>query len=56
MTDFKTPQPTDLFNINPNGCWNWWGYAYDKRYLFKDGVQISGLWQMVQRVSGQSNQ
>ena len=55
VTDFRTPQPTDLFNINPNGCWNWWGYAYDKRYLFKDGVQVSAIWQMVQRVTGQSN-
>lgn len=56
VTDFPTPRPTDLFNINPEGCWNWWGYAYDKRYLFKDGVQISAIWGMVQRVAGRSNQ
>jgi hypothetical protein len=42
-------------NINPEGCWNWWGYAYDKRYLFKDGIQVSAIWAMVQRVSGQAD-
>jgi hypothetical protein len=33
--------------VNPEGCWNWWGYAYDNRYLFKDGVQVSAIWAMV---------
>jgi poly(3-hydroxybutyrate) depolymerase len=56
VQDFPTPRATDIFNINPNGCWNWWGYAYDTRYLFKDGVQISAIWAMVQQVSGRSNQ
>lgn len=55
VEDFRTPRPADLFNTNPQGCWNWWGYAYDSRYLFKDGVQIGAIWSMVQRVSGRSN-
>ena len=55
VRDFPTPRPTDIFNINPSGCWNWWGYAYDDRYLFKDGVQIAALWAMVQTVTGRAN-
>ncbi len=54
--DFPTPRPTDLSNINPEGCWNWWGYAYDNRYLFKDGKQVAAIWAMIQRVTGQGNQ
>ncbi|GGC41092.1 depolymerase [Siccirubricoccus deserti] len=53
--DFNPPRLTDAFNTNPRGCWNWWGYAYDSRYLTKDGVQLSALWAMVQRVTGESN-
>jgi poly(3-hydroxybutyrate) depolymerase len=53
--DFRTPRPTDLFQINPEGCWNWWGYAYDTRYLFKDGAQVNAIWGMVQRVTGRGN-
>ena len=51
--DFSPPRPTDLFNINPQGCWNWWGYGYDKNYLFKNGVQIGAIWAMVGRLTGQ---
>ncbi|MDO9708422.1 extracellular catalytic domain type 2 short-chain-length polyhydroxyalkanoate depolymerase [Paracraurococcus lichenis] len=55
VNDFPTPRLTDIFNINPEGCWNWWGYAYDTRYLFKDGVQVKAIWQMVQRLAGRSD-
>jgi poly(3-hydroxybutyrate) depolymerase len=55
VKDFPTPRASDIFNINPNGCWNWWGYAYDNRYLFKDGVQIAAIWGMVQTLTGRSN-
>lgn len=53
--DFRAPRPLDVFNTNPLGCWNWWGYAYDDRYLFKDGVQVRAIWAMVQRLAGLSN-
>jgi poly(3-hydroxybutyrate) depolymerase len=33
--------------INPNGCWNWWGYASDTAYLYKSGAQISAIKAMV---------
>ena len=51
-TAFDPPAFTDTSNTNPEGCWNWWGYGYDKRYLFKDGVQVSAIWAMVERVAG----
>jgi poly(3-hydroxybutyrate) depolymerase len=44
-----------LLNTNLNGCWNWWGYANDKQYLTKQGVQIQAIWSMVQRITGQGN-
>lgn len=41
----------DLY-ANPNGCWNWWGYADDRQYLTKKGVQIGAIWAMVERLAG----
>ena len=43
---------TALIDANPYGCWNWWGYAEDPRYLTKNGVQISAIWAMVRRIEG----
>jgi predicted esterase len=37
---------------NPNGCWNWWGYADDRQFLTKKGVQIGAIWAMVERIEG----
>jgi poly(3-hydroxybutyrate) depolymerase len=39
-------------NTNPNGCWNWWGYAFDAQYLTRKGVQIGAIWGMVRRLEG----
>jgi len=44
-----------LFNTNLEGCWNWWGYAGDRQFLTKQGVQVGAIWSMVQRVTGQGN-
>ena len=44
---------TAAIDANPYGCWNWWGYAEDPRYLTKNGVQISAIWAMVRRIEGQ---
>src|SRR5262249_59124115 len=43
------------FNTNPNGCWNWWGYASDSQFLTKPGVHIAAIWSMVRRLTGQGN-
>ena len=37
--------------VNPNGCWDWWGYD-DPNYALKTGTQISIVYKMVQRVTG----
>jgi poly(3-hydroxybutyrate) depolymerase len=44
-----------LFNTNLQGCWNWWGYAGDKQFMTKRGVQLGVIWSMMQRVTGQGN-
>ena len=45
---------TDLFEINPEGCWNWFGYSYDDHYPLKDGVQVTAIYNMIRRVMGES--
>jgi poly(3-hydroxybutyrate) depolymerase len=37
--------------LNPNGCWDWWGYD-DPAYALKSGTQTSIVYAMVQRVMG----
>jgi len=44
--------PDAAWELNPKGCWNWWGYAGDNQYLTKKGVQIGAIWKMIQRVEG----
>ncbi len=56
VEDFRRKQLTDTFEINPEGCWNWFGYAYDERYALKDGVQISAIHGMIRRILGQDEQ
>ncbi|MGB0694745.1 MAG: depolymerase [Rhodospirillaceae bacterium] len=36
-----------LTAINPEGCWNWWGYGLDSNYLVKSGDQISAIMRMI---------
>ncbi len=38
------------FAVNPKGCWNWWGYAYDDRFALKDGVQVGAILGMIERL------
>ena len=38
--------------VNPEGCWNWWGYAHDARFALKDGIQISAIHGMIKRIMG----
>jgi poly(3-hydroxybutyrate) depolymerase len=46
----SAPAPT-----NPNACFDWWGYSnqVDPNYALKSGLQMSVLYSMVQRVTGQ---
>ncbi len=52
--DFTTKRPMDLFEINPAGCWNWFGYSYDDAYPLKDGVQVTAIYKMIRRAMGES--
>ncbi len=38
--------------VNPEGCWNWWGYSGDSQYLTRKGVQVDAIWRMIQRLEG----
>jgi poly(3-hydroxybutyrate) depolymerase len=44
-----------IFQTNKLGCWNFWGYAGDKMFPTKKGVQVSAIWGMIQRIIGQAN-
>jgi hypothetical protein len=44
-----------IFQTNPLDCWNFWGYAGDNMFPTKKGVQVSAIWQMIQRITGQAN-
>ena len=55
VAELPSQDASSLLNTNPEGCWNWWGYAGDKQFLTKHGVQVGAIWAMVQRVTGQGN-
>jgi len=44
------PQAVSIPAVNPNGCWDWWGYT-DQHYADRQGVQIRALRGMVDRLS-----
>ncbi len=51
--DFTTKKLTDPFEINPAGCWNWFGYSYDDHYPLKEGVQVTAIHDMIRHVMGE---
>jgi hypothetical protein len=44
-----------FLNTNPLDCWNFWGYGGDNMFPTKNGVQVSAIWQMIQKITGQAN-
>jgi poly(3-hydroxybutyrate) depolymerase len=44
--------PDAAWELNPKGCWNWWGYSDDRQYLTKKGVQVAAIWKMIERIEG----
>jgi poly(3-hydroxybutyrate) depolymerase len=50
--DVSTQSVDTLFQTNPEGCWNWFGYGSDRDYMLKSGVQITALHAMIQRMMG----
>jgi len=46
--------------LNPNGCWDWWGYNDTTsrqlgRYATRDGLQIAAVWRMAQALAKPSD-
>jgi len=37
--------------LNPNGCWDWWGYA-GLDYATRDGAQLKAIRAMVRAIAG----
>jgi poly(3-hydroxybutyrate) depolymerase len=52
VSELSSQNFLSLLDTNAQGCWNWWGYAGDKQFLTKDGVQVSAIWSMIQRITG----
>ena len=38
--------------VNPNACWNWWGYGGDDNYHTRIGYQVAAIRSMVDRLAG----
>ena len=38
--------------VNPNGCWDWWGYLGGTNYPIKGGAQLETIMNMVRRLDG----
>ncbi|MEO3779244.1 PHB depolymerase family esterase [Micromonospora sp. B11E3] len=38
--------------VNPNGCWDWWGYLGATNYPIKGGAQVETIMNMVRRLDG----
>ena len=44
------PQAVSIPSLNPDGCWDWWGYT-DGNYANHQGIQIAALRAMVDRIA-----
>jgi len=49
------PQAVSIPLLNPNGCWDWWGYS-GADYATKNGVQIQALKAMVDQLGSGRHQ
>jgi poly(3-hydroxybutyrate) depolymerase len=34
-------------DLNPSGCWDWWGYVDPSAFYRKDGIQLRTLWKVI---------
>ena len=39
--------------LNPNGCWDWWGYE-DSRYALREGPQMLAVRAMIADLRGET--
>ena len=45
---------SQYYPMNPNGCWDWWGYT-DRHYAVKKGVQIQFILSLIQAITGRTD-
>jgi len=50
-----------ILPMNPNACWDWWGYndtgdRHAGHYATKNGFQIAAVWRMVQALANPDDQ
>ncbi|MCL2022565.1 MAG: hypothetical protein FWG81_11030 [Betaproteobacteria bacterium] len=53
---FPQAASSAILPMNPNGCWDWWGYndmtsRQVGRYATKEGLQIAAVWRMAQALA-----
>ena len=41
----------DVALLNPNACWDWWGYSGDRNYATRYGHQIIAIRSMIDRIA-----
>ncbi len=47
---YPQAKKSKLFPMNPQGCWDWWGYT-DENYATKDGQQVKAVRAMLDDIS-----
>ena len=50
------PQTVATIGVNPQGCWDWWGYLNDPDYAQRTGPQMQTLRRMVRQAAGMRRQ
>jgi poly(3-hydroxybutyrate) depolymerase len=46
------PQAAANYSVNPQGCWDWWGYLNPGNYDTHGGAQIEAIMRMVHALGG----
>ena len=54
---FPQADASRMLPVNPNGCWDWWGYndlgeSQVGHYATQNGLQIAAIWRMAQALAG----
>jgi len=54
---FPQADASTVLPVNPNGCWDWWGYNDSGNrqvgnYATQNGLQIAAVWRMAQALVG----
>jgi poly(3-hydroxybutyrate) depolymerase len=48
------PQAVSIPGLNPNGCWDWWGYT-DSHFADQHGVQMQAIRNMIGQLTSGTN-